>query len=278
MNKTIVSEGRGPTYNSNRETSRKPNSTPHNRTSPDNGALLLRSIIANPDEDTPRLMFADWLDESGKPAAQTWARFIRQQIETSRTGGPDTADTRSLFEGGWEEWFGHLWQKPSVESGFCDSTYHGYMHPAIFNFWSDVGDDESWTANADKTDYYPVGICDYSCWWLVQRGFISVCRGSWSFWALHADALCRTQPVTDVILSTAPTWESLLIDFRSASEFDVAGRVFSRREMETTAKTFNVPPMEALWRLRWPSVRTWSTAPDDKRFWTKRNASGEVAA
>jgi uncharacterized protein (TIGR02996 family) len=42
---------------------------------------LLAAILANPDEDTPRLMFADWLDEHGQPER---AEFIRVQIELAR--------------------------------------------------------------------------------------------------------------------------------------------------------------------------------------------------
>jgi uncharacterized protein (TIGR02996 family) len=38
---------------------------------------LLAAIIANPDEDTPRLVYADWLDENGQPER---AEFIRLQI------------------------------------------------------------------------------------------------------------------------------------------------------------------------------------------------------
>ena len=39
---------------------------------------LLSAIIAHPDEDTPRLAYADWLDEHGQPER---AEFIRFQIE-----------------------------------------------------------------------------------------------------------------------------------------------------------------------------------------------------
>jgi uncharacterized protein (TIGR02996 family) len=42
---------------------------------------LLGAIIAHPDEDTPRLIFADWLQENGQPER---AEFIRVQIELSR--------------------------------------------------------------------------------------------------------------------------------------------------------------------------------------------------
>src|SRR5687767_8924873 len=42
---------------------------------------LLAAIAAHPDEDTPRLMYADWLDEHGKPRR---AEFVRVQIEIAR--------------------------------------------------------------------------------------------------------------------------------------------------------------------------------------------------
>ena len=42
---------------------------------------LYRAIIANPDEDTPRLIYADWLDENGQPER---AAFIRAQVEAVR--------------------------------------------------------------------------------------------------------------------------------------------------------------------------------------------------
>jgi uncharacterized protein (TIGR02996 family) len=41
-------------------------------------SALLASILASPDDDLPRLVYADWLDENGDPAR---AEFIRTQIE-----------------------------------------------------------------------------------------------------------------------------------------------------------------------------------------------------
>jgi uncharacterized protein (TIGR02996 family) len=43
---------------------------------------FLQDILANPDEDASRLVFADWLDENGDPE---WAEFIRVQIQRLRT-------------------------------------------------------------------------------------------------------------------------------------------------------------------------------------------------
>jgi uncharacterized protein (TIGR02996 family) len=47
----------------------------------DEQAALLAAVASEPDDDTPRLVYADWLDESGD-AEQ--AEFIRDSIELSR--------------------------------------------------------------------------------------------------------------------------------------------------------------------------------------------------
>jgi uncharacterized protein (TIGR02996 family) len=47
---------------------------------------LLHAICENPDDDAPRLIYADWLDEHGDSMQAT---FIRLQIETNNGGKPD---------------------------------------------------------------------------------------------------------------------------------------------------------------------------------------------
>jgi uncharacterized protein (TIGR02996 family) len=49
---------------------------------------LLAAICAHPDEDTPRLVFADWCDEHGEGKR---AAFIRARIEYHRLRAADTA-------------------------------------------------------------------------------------------------------------------------------------------------------------------------------------------
>jgi uncharacterized protein (TIGR02996 family) len=46
---------------------------------------LLRAIIENPADDTPRLVFADWLDENGEPER---AEFVRLQCHLTRARLP----------------------------------------------------------------------------------------------------------------------------------------------------------------------------------------------
>ena len=52
------------------------------------GAALHRSILANPADDTPRLVYADWLEENGRSEE---AEFIRVecQLETITPGEPE---------------------------------------------------------------------------------------------------------------------------------------------------------------------------------------------
>jgi uncharacterized protein (TIGR02996 family) len=63
---------------------------------------FLKAIFAAPDDDLPRLVFADWLDEHGETA---WAELIRVQCETCRTGGesPRTAALVATVFGGYDE-------------------------------------------------------------------------------------------------------------------------------------------------------------------------------
>ncbi len=43
---------------------------------------FLRAVLAHPDDDQPRLVYADWLDEQGDPRGE----FIRLQVELARHG------------------------------------------------------------------------------------------------------------------------------------------------------------------------------------------------
>jgi uncharacterized protein (TIGR02996 family) len=49
------------------------------------GAALLRAVLADPGDDAPRLVYADWLEENGQPER---AEFIRVQCELARKRSP----------------------------------------------------------------------------------------------------------------------------------------------------------------------------------------------
>ena len=50
---------------------------------------FFRAIEANPDDDTPRLVYADWLDENAaSDADRARAEFVRVQCELARDPEP----------------------------------------------------------------------------------------------------------------------------------------------------------------------------------------------
>ena len=51
----------------------------------DDEPALLAAIEARPDDDTPRLAYADWLDERGTATDRALAAFIRLQCDLART-------------------------------------------------------------------------------------------------------------------------------------------------------------------------------------------------
>src|SRR5262245_10292110 len=70
---------------------------------------FLKAICDEPDEDSHRLVYADWLDEHGDPGR---AEFIRVQIELARMQGDDPrrpayarreCELLDVYRAEWEE-------------------------------------------------------------------------------------------------------------------------------------------------------------------------------
>lgn len=59
----------------------------------DHAGAFLEAILETPDDDAPRLIFADWLDDAGQPDR---AEFIRLQIERARLH-PAAARVRAIL-------------------------------------------------------------------------------------------------------------------------------------------------------------------------------------
>jgi uncharacterized protein (TIGR02996 family) len=76
----------------------------------DQRQAFLDAIVADPDDDTVRLVYADWLDENGTEADRDRARLIRLQIELERLDEDDDRHWRirrgcdTLIEYRWREW------------------------------------------------------------------------------------------------------------------------------------------------------------------------------
>lgn len=77
-------------------------------------AAFLASITASPDDDLPRLVYADWLDECGEPGASARAEFIRTQCELERCTPDDDRRMalqkreRQLLKKHSGQWLGEL--------------------------------------------------------------------------------------------------------------------------------------------------------------------------
>lgn len=72
----------------------------------DEGHALFQTILESPDDDAPRLIYSDWLEEQGQPER---AQFIRVQIAAARTPTYSPAyrkleaKARRLYQKAWGE-------------------------------------------------------------------------------------------------------------------------------------------------------------------------------
>jgi len=91
---------------------------------------LLAAVLAAPDDDAPRLVYADWLDEHGRPDR---AAFIRLQVELARVPAYDplrevlSRKAGRLLDLHQDEWLAELPDIPGVtwgafERGFVASV------------------------------------------------------------------------------------------------------------------------------------------------------------
>ena len=84
---------------------------------------LLQSVLAHPADDLPRLVYADYLDETGDPVLSARAEFIRVQCELARLDGePNPANPTMILalrtrERVLQSKFGEAWLDPLRKRG-----------------------------------------------------------------------------------------------------------------------------------------------------------------
>ena len=189
-------------------------------------AAFLAAIRADPDDDAPRLIYSDWLDQQGR-AEQ--AEFIRVQCELAQLesilvahckvlvadqsidpGRPDGHENerialrrreRALLECGWV-----AWHTMELHGGtiFCENLYpHKPTPTPHFTF---------------------------------RRGFVHAITCTAADWLTHADAILAAQPVEEVTLTT----DDELI------EMDAAVRAYR-------------DGTPSVWTMRrWPRIKKWT--------------------
>ena len=194
-------------------------------------AALLASVLANPDDDAPRLVMADWFDEHGEPER---AEFIRLQVKLAPWRGPHPFTTA-------EELVRTAQTIPPERAAQMEARER--------ELW-----DALWRTFAYEWDLKPGGagrpyLKD------VRRGFISAVTCSAADWLTHGDAVLAAHPVTEVRLTGGldPFMVGQLMaetgDHPGLSGFDIRGQGFCRDP-------------EPLLHRRWPRVRTWHLPPE----------------
>ncbi len=169
---------------------------------------FIRAIIAQPDDDVLRLVYADWLDENGEKER---AEFIRLQcsialmlVPTGHAHGDKlwTKGTRGQIIGHFD-----ITGKTKSTLRVCDCKFCN----------SRRRERELLTEHEDE--WFPfssiihVGVGGrYAIQREWRRGFVESITCSWSDWRTHADAIRAATPLRVVRLTTMQPADEFPID------------------------------------------------------------------
>lgn len=158
----------------------------------DTETLLRLAILANPDEDTPRLMLADYWDEVGQ---SEHGELIRVQVALANW--PCECDT----------------EEERVYHDECRCKERGELrrrerelHTANWSRW--------WVVDELKPFY--------------TRGFVSRVTCTWEDWLKHGDAILAAEPVREVTLTTEPALYAVASHHVPVSWNDPTGKRWKR--------------------------------------------------
>jgi uncharacterized protein (TIGR02996 family) len=90
---------------------------------------LLAAIRAAPDDDAPRLIYADWLDEHGQPER---AEFIRVQIELARHDSPTLRQREAALLAEHHDALAGPLAAPHLRFRFDRGFITGFGHTGLF--------------------------------------------------------------------------------------------------------------------------------------------------
>lgn len=204
---------------------------------------FLAAIRANPGDDTPRLIAADWLDDGCRDPAR--AEFIRVQVEIASMRTPPDCTRR--VEDGWEPRMGHpsndqmkgalpywdlrrrerelLGREPDQFVGAAEMTW---LPPGLRDYWREL-----WI----NTDHDRLVVP-----WEWVRGFVSAVAMPGDDWVRHADAILARHPVESVTLTTTSAFHGSI------------GTLPELVRLEDLMRSEGVSWETAYCRTRWPQV------------------------
>ena len=152
-------------------------------------AAFLAAILADPDDDAPRLIYSDWLDQQGRGER---AEFIRVQCTLAEMGddGLPVAHDRGNC-------CCDLCRLRRRERELCTSA-------------------SMWEADRANHAAVPIEWPPPIAW---RRGFVHSLALSAAYWLTHAAAILAAQPIEQVTFSVMPTDDELI-------EMDAAVRAY----------------------------------------------------
>ena len=235
-------------------------------------AALLKDIEAQPEEDVPRLMLADWYAEQGCPDKECDQRLavqMRQVVAHKRDDEP-RLEYAAILErfGRWER--AELIRvqcrvarlPPFVRTAFGVAT-PGHEHPIpakSFARRSAINEakvllqrqNELLSLFWREPYFHTPGLwiaSDPAQW---DRGFVRTVRQIGRAWIDFGDEICRAVPVEQVILATRPE----LIQHRNGYELEGDPRrmVFKPWGLRMELGADDEDLVLAALKLRWPGV------------------------
>lgn len=156
---------------------------------------LLAAIGEHPNEDTPRLVYADWLDEQGGEANAARAEFIRVECETARIGGwrnRNSPQFKQLLERAKQlvanyasEWLAEF---PGVEIDY-DSFSRGFVNTMKLDTRKCAGPRPPWHRE-------PVAEVELAC---SEKGLRRLLKLGWFDGVTQLDLMPKREAVADAI-------------------------------------------------------------------------------
>lgn len=194
-------------------------------------ASLIQTILDHPDEDGPRLIYADWLDEHDKPEP---AEFIRVQCRINVI----QPEIRSKL-------FGKMIDLDPIVTERAKLRLRA----------SELLDGHAWGwAGKALRDAAPLGI-HWQKFMEWRRGFVEVITCTAECWLTHADALTAAQPIKEVALTTWPTFEHQIVWGGHQQCFTGRAWWFTD-QLKGTIKPNGLPIIvQQLLKAAWPKIK-----------------------
>ena len=204
---------------------------------------LLAAVLAAPDDDAPRLVFADWLEENGEPER---AAFICCQIELARLGdnwidfavGPHAADYPEFEDE--RDWRAVTDRLAGRERELLQ------RHDNEWKIWCPYTARGGIDGREIECHHSPAGQ-------MFRRGFVETVEMDADDWLAHGDAILAAHPATEVRLTTWPN-----IPFTRPGE---AHLKVGNRFVSSCRASYGDAVTDCLRHL-WPVVRTWHLPPE----------------